>query len=339
MITKSTTIFELISELPKTELHLHIEGSLEPEMMFNLAERNKVQLPYQTVEEVRQAYDFTDLQSFLDLYYQGMDVLQTEQDYFDLTRAYIEKCKENNIVHTEIFFDPQGHTERGIELSVVMNGILRALDKAQSEYGISSYLIPNFLRHLSAESAMQTLQSLKPYLSDIIGVGLDSGELGNPPEKFAEVFALAREWGLKIVAHAGEEGPPDYIVQALDILKSQRIDHGVRASESESLLTRLADEQVPLTVCPLSNTRLKVYEHMSEHVILQLLQKGLLVTVNSDDPAYFGGYLNENFQALADDLSMTEEQAIQLAKNSFIASFLPNATKQEWVTKIDNINF
>jgi len=337
MSTPTIAHSKLISDLPKTELHLHIEGSLEPEMMFNLAERNKVELPYQTVDEVRQAYDFNDLQSFLDLYYQGMNVLQTEQDYFDLTWAYIEKCKENNIVHTEIFFDPQGHTERGIELDIVFSGIKRALEKAETEYGISSYLIPNFLRHLSADSAMQTLLSLKPYLSDIIGVGLDSGEVGNPPVKFEEVFALAREWGLRIVAHAGEEGPPDYIIQALDLLKSERIDHGVRASESEDLLNRLAEEQVPLTVCPLSNTRLKVYHHMSEHVILELLEKGLLVTVNSDDPAYFGGYMNENFLALAKDLSMTAEQAIQLAKNSFTASFMPEELKHEWIAKIDQI--
>jgi len=249
----------------------------------------------------------------------------------------IEKCAEDNVVHTEIFFDPQGHTERGVELETVFAGIRSALDKAETEYGITSLLIPNFLRHLSADSAMQTLHSLKPYLSEISGVGLDSGEVGNPPEKFTEVFQLAREWGLNIVAHAGEEGPPDYIVQALDLLKSDRIDHGVRASESEELMQRLAKEKIPLTVCPLSNTRLKVYQDMSEHVILKLLDKGLVVTVNSDDPAYFGGYMNDNFHALAKSLSMSTKQAKQLAENSFIASFMPEDKKKAWVEKINQI--
>lgn len=326
---------DFIAALPKAELHLHIEGSLEPEMMFALAERNGVALPYANVDAVRAAYDFSDLQSFLDLYYQGMGVLQTEQDYFDLTWAYFERCKADNVVHTEIFFDPQGHTERGVALDVVMAGIKKACAKAQQELAISSLLIPNFLRHLSADSAMETLLSLQPYLEDICGVGLDSGEVGNPPEKFVEVFDLAREWGLKLVAHAGEEGPPDYIYQALDLLKVQRIDHGVRASESEALMQRLADERMPLTVCPLSNTRLKVYEHMSQHVILQLLEKGLCVMVNSDDPAYFGGYMNANFEALADALAMSEQEAKQLAKNSFEASFLSQEQKQAWLNNID----
>lgn len=338
MTKQSIVTPERIAALPKAELHLHIEGSLEPEMMFALAERNGVELPYSSVDELRAAYDFSDLQSFLNLYYQGMGVLQKEQDYFDLTWAYIKQCAANNVVHTEVFFDPQGHTERGIPVATVLAGIIRALTQAKIELGISSMLIPNFLRHLSAESAMASLQELKPFLDQIEGVGLDSGEVGNPPEKFTEVFNLAREWGLKIVAHAGEEGPPAYIEQALDLLQVQRIDHGVRASESEPLMQRLAKDKIPLTVCPLSNTRLKVYQDMSEHVILELLERGLMVTVNSDDPAYFGGYMNANFQALADALAMTDAQAKQLAINSFEASFLPDQQKQYWIKKITQSN-
>lgn len=337
MDSSSVASLGLIKKLPKAELHLHIEGTLEPEMMFNLAARNHVSLPYDSVDALKAAYNFTDLQSFLDLYYQGMEVLQTEQDYFDLTWAYIEQCVANHIVHTEIFFDPQGHTERGISLATVFNGITQALKQAEAEYQITSLLIPNFLRHLSAESAMETLEALKPYLDDIAGVGLDSGEVGNPPEKFIAVFDLARSWGLNIVAHAGEEGPPDYIIQALDLLQAQRIDHGVRASESDSLVTRLANTNIPLTVCPLSNTRLKVYQDMSEHVILDLLGRGVMVTVNSDDPAYFGGYMNANFMALSESLSMTAKQAKQLAIHSFTASFLTDAEKIAWINKIQAI--
>ena len=326
---------DYIASLPKAELHLHIEGSLEPEMMFNLAQRNSIKLPYESIDELKAAYDFTDLQSFLDLYYQGMNVLQTEQDFFDLTWAYIEQCKNNNIVHTEIFVDPQGHTERGIPLSVVFKGMLDALKLAKEKYDISSMLIPNFLRHLSEESAIETLQNLKPYLDVIEGIGLDSSEVGHPPIKFKEVFKQARNLGLRVVAHAGEEGPPEYISQAIELLKVERIDHGVRISESEELIKNAALSKIPLTVCPLSNTRLKVYESMKDHVILDLLDKGLLVTVNSDDPAYFGGYINANFQALADDLSMSKEQAKQLAKNSFKASFLDEDKKQYWISQCD----
>ncbi len=328
---------EFIAALPKAELHLHIEGSLEPELMFTLAERNGIKLPYANVDAVREAYNFNDLQSFLDLYYQGMNVLQTSQDYYDLTWAYIERCVANNIVHTEIFFDPQGHTERGIALATVFDGIESALSDARAKYDISSYLIPNFLRHLSADAAMECLALLKPFRESIIGVGLDSSERDRPPELFTDVFAMAAKMGLKLVAHAGEEGPPEYVIQALDLLNVDRIDHGVRAFESQALLERLAYEQIPLTVCPLSNTRLKVYEDMSDHPVLALLDKGLMVTVNSDDPSYFGGYMNANFQALANSLDMTKTQAAKLASNSFSASFLPAETKQGWLSRIKNI--
>lgn len=325
---------DFVRLLPKTELHLHLEGSLEPELMFKLAARNGVQLPYASVEEVRAAYDFHNLQSFLDIYYQCADVLRTEQDFFDLTWAYLLRCQEDGIVHVEPFFDPQTHTERGIDMGIVIKGITRALALAEKDLGISSGLILCFLRHLSEEQAFDCLQQAQPYLDHFIGVGLDSSELGHPPEKFARVFAKSRALGLRAVAHAGEEGPADYIVDALDILKVDRIDHGVRCVEDDDLMQRLVKEQITLTVCPLSNTRLKVFKHMSEHNILRLLDQDIAVMVNADDPAFFGGYLMQNFDALIEHLAMTRLQAVKLALNSITGSFLSDEQKEKHITRI-----
>jgi adenosine deaminase len=325
---------DFVRLLPKTELHLHLEGSLEPELMFELAARNQVQLPYANVEEVKAAYDFHNLQSFLDIYYQCADVLREEQDFFDLTWAYLLRCKEDGLVHIEPFFDPQTHTDRGIDMGVVVRGITRALQQGEQELEITSGLILCFLRHLSEEQAFDCLQQAEPYLDHFIGVGLDSSELGHPPQKFARVFAKAREFGLKAVAHAGEEGPADYIVDALDILKVDRIDHGVRCIEDDTLMQRLADEQITLTVCPLSNTRLKVFSHMSEHNILQLLDQDVAVMVNADDPAFFGGYLMQNFDALIEHLGMTRLQSVKLAINSITGSFMSDEKKQSHIARV-----
>ncbi len=319
---------EFVRQLPKTELHLHLEGSLEPELMFKLAARNNVDLPYASVEEVRAAYDFHNLQSFLDIYYQCADVLRTEQDFYDLTWAYLLRCQEDGVVHVEPFFDPQTHTDRGIDIGIVFQGINRALVQAEQELNITSGLILCFLRHLSEEQAIECLEQAKPYIQHFVGVGLDSSELGHPPEKFANVFSQARALGLRAVAHAGEEGPADYIVSALDVLKVDRIDHGVRCIEDDALMQRLADEQITLTVCPLSNTRLKVFSHMSEHNILQLLDQNIAVMVNADDPAFFGGYLMQNFDALIEHLDMTRLQAVKLVLNSITGSFM-SAQQQE----------
>lgn len=316
-----------VTGLPKVELHLHIEGTLEPEMLFALAARNGVCLPYPDIESLRAAYQFTNLQSFLDLYYQGAAVLQTEQDFFDLTMAYLQRCQEQNVVHTEVFFDPQTHLVRGIPFAVVLNGIRSALAKAEQQWGISSRLIMCILRHLSEADGLATLEQALPYKHLIHGIGLDSSELGNPPEKFARLFARAKQEGWRLVAHAGEEGPASYIWDALDVLKVDRIDHGVRSMDDRLLLARLAAERTPLTVCPLSNTRLKVFQHMSEHTILDMLDMGLCVTVNSDDPAYFGGYVGENFQALVDDLNASKEQIRQLALNAVEACWLDDNHK------------
>ena len=324
---------DFIHQLPKAELHMHLEGSLEPELMMQLAERNSVQLPYQTVEEVRRAYQFSNLQDFLDIYYQGASVLQTEEDFADLTWAYLLKCKAQGVVHTEPFFDPQAHTQRGIPIDVVIRGIDHALQRGKTELGVSSYLILSFLRHLSEEEAFATFEAALPFGDKFIAVGLDSSELGHPPEKFQQVFAKARAEGFKAVAHAGEEGPPAYVWGALDLLKVDRIDHGVRAFEDERLMQRLIQEQIPLTVCPLSNTRLKVFAEMRHHTLLEMLDRGVMVTVNSDDPAYFGGYLVENFMALHDALDLTREQAQQLAANSIRASFLPDSDKQKYIAR------
>lgn len=312
-------MYDWLNALPKAELHLHLEGSLEPELLFALAERNKIALPWNDVEALRSAYDFNNLQEFLDLYYQGADVLRTEQDFYDLTWAYLLKCQAQNVIHTEPFFDPQTHTDRGIPFEVVLGGIRQALQDGRQQLGISSGLILSFLRHLSEDEAQKTLDQALPFRDAFIAVGLDSSELGHPPSKFQRVFDRARGEGFLTVAHAGEEGPPEYIWEALDLLKVSRIDHGVRASEDPRLMQRLIDEQIPLTVCPLSNTKLRVFEDMSQHNILELLERGLKVTVNSDDPAYFGGYVTENFYALHQSLGMSEDQAKRLAQNSLDA--------------------
>lgn len=311
-----------LNTLPKAELHLHLEGSLEPELLFALAERNKISLPWNDVDSLRGAYAFNNLQEFLDLYYQGADVLRTEQDFYDLTWAYLKQCQSQRVVHTEPFFDPQTHTDRGIPFEVVVNGISQALKDGRGQLGIRSGLILSFLRHLSEEEAFKTLEQAMRYRDAFIAVGLDSSELGHPPSKFERVFAKARAEGLPAVCHAGEEGPPEYIWQALDLLKAKRIDHGVRAAEDPRLLQRLIDEQIPLTVCPLSNIKLRVFEDMAQHNILDLLEMGVKVTVNSDDPAYFGGYVTENFIALHDSLGMTREQAQRLARNSLEARLI-----------------
>jgi len=328
---------DFIRALPKAELHLHIEGSLEPELMFELAKRNNITLPYANVEEVKAAYNFSNLQTFLDIYYQCADVLRTEQDFYDLTWAYLEKSHEEGVIHVEPFFDPQTHTDRGIDIGVVFNGITRALKDGDEKLGISYGLILCFLRHLPEEAAFETLEQAKPYLSHIVGVGLDSSEVGHPPEKFERVFKASLDLGLKTVAHAGEEGPAQYITDAMDMLKVSRIDHGVRCTESEELMQRLIEEGMPLTVCPQSNVRLKVYENMSQHPILELLDKGLMVTVNADDPAFFGGYLLKNYTELSKHLGMTRAQATHLAANSLLASFIPVDTKQEYIEELEDM--
>ncbi len=316
-----------VTGLPKVELHLHIEGTLEPELLFMLAERNGVALPYSDVESLRAAYQFSNLQSFLDLYYQGASVLQTQQDFFDLTWAYLLHCHDENVVHTEIFFDPQTHTARGIAFDTVISGIHAALEQANKQFGITSRLILCFLRHLSEDSAFATLEQALPYKQLIDGVGLDSSELGNPPAKFSRVFARAKSEGWRLVAHAGEEGPASYVWDALDLLNVDRIDHGVRANDDRLLMARLAAERVPLTVCPLSNIRLRVFDQMSEHNVLALLDQGLCVTINSDDPAYFGGYIGANYQALVDQLQASKEQLRQLALNAVEACWLDDKRK------------
>ncbi|NIB43645.1 adenosine deaminase [Pseudomaricurvus alkylphenolicus] len=324
-----------IANLPKAELHLHIEGTLEPELMFALAKRNHIELPYASVEEVRAAYRFSDLQSFLDIYYQGAQVLIEEQDFYDLTWAYLEKLAYQEVRHLELFFDPQTHTDRGVAFSTVIKGIHSALVEGGKRFGVSSKLIMCFLRHLDEDSALDTLEHAKPYRQWIEGVGLDSGEAGNPPEKFQRVFDLAREQGYRCVAHAGEEGPADYIWQALKLLHAERIDHGVRCDEDPALVDHLREQQIPLTVCPLSNTALKVYQTMSEHNIGRLLREGLLVTVNSDDPAYFGGQLNDNYEAIQAALDLSVGEIVQLARNGFEASFLSAEEKQSYLDALD----
>ena len=327
---------KFICDLPKAELHLHIEGTLEPEMMFKLAERNNIKLPFESVEAVKQAYNFQNLQSFLDVYYHGTEVLRHEQDFYDLTWAYLQKAANQNVRHAEIFFDPQSHTERGIPFKVVHEGIYRALQDARSEFGLSSQLILCFLRHLSAEQAMATLYEAIQYKDTIVAVGLDSSELGNPPAKFKEVFDRARAENFLTVAHAGEEGPPEYIWEALKLLHVSRIDHGVRSIEDAELVDYLIERQIPLTVCPLSNVKLKVFNSMKQHNLKKLLNLGLCVMVNSDDPAYFGGYVNENYQAVADALKLSQEEICQLAKNSFRASFLAPEAQDALIAELDS---
>ncbi|MFT5665214.1 MAG: adenosine deaminase [Gammaproteobacteria bacterium] len=319
---------EWLNQLPKVELHLHLEGSLEPELMFKLAERNNIHLPFESVIQLRAAYQFNNLQAFLDIYYQGANVLLVEQDFYDLTWAYLQKCHSQHVIHVEPFFDLQTHTDRGVSFEVVINGICRALKDGEFRLGISSHLILCFLRHLSEQAAFDTLAMAEPYLDRIVAVGLDSSEQGHPPEKFSRVFAHARSLGLLTVAHAGEEGPADYIWTAINDLQVSRIDHGVRAVDDSALMRHLVETQMPLTVCPLSNTKLRIFETMSKHTILQMLEQGICVTVNSDDPAYFGGYMTENFLALSQDLDLSEQQAKQLVLNSVNASFADEARKQ-----------
>lgn len=326
---------DTLQAMPKAELHVHIEGSLEPELMFKLAERNHVVLPYPSVDALRRAYAFEDLQSFLDIYYAGASVLLTEQDFYDMTWAYLQRAAADNVRHAEIFFDPQTHTARGVPFSTVIGGIDRALRDAQAQLRISSALIMCFLRHLPEQDAFAVLAQALPHRDKFIGVGLDSSEQGHPPEKFARVFAECRKLGLRLVAHAGEEGPPAYIKTALDLLQVERIDHGVRCLEDAALTQRLARERIPLTVCPLSNVKLKVFDCLHDHNLLRLLDAGIVVTINSDDPAYFGGYINDNFIATFEALPLQRQHARQLAQNSFDAAFLDGAARQRYLAEVD----
>ena len=327
----------LLCAMPKAELHMHIEGSLEPELIFALAQRNGVALPYADVQALRSAYAFSNLQSFLDIYYAGASVLLHEQDFYDMARAYLARAAADNVVHTEMFFDPQTHTARGVAMEAVINGLHRACVDAQRESGISAALILCFLRHLSEEDALATLEAALPLRDKFIGVGLDSSELGHPPEKFARVFARCKELGLHRVAHAGEEGPPAYIWSALDALQVERIDHGVQALKDDALVQRLVADRIALTVCPLSNLKLCVFPELAQHNLPQLLKAGLLATVNSDDPAYFGGYINDNFLQVFAATGMTSGDAWQLARNSIEASFAPETDKQAWLEQLQGV--
>src|SRR6267143_2529300 len=325
---------DFVRRLPKAELHLHIEGTLEPELMFELARRNDVRLPYASVEDVRQAYVFSDLQSFLDIYYAGCRVLLKEQDFYDLTWAYLERAAAQGVRHAEIFFDPQTHTDLGVPFETVVTGIHRALEDGRARLNITSGLILCFLRHLSADAATRTLAEATPYREWILAVGLDSSEVGHPPVKFKDVYNRARESGLLAVAHAGEEGPPSYVWEALDVLKARRIDHGVRSIEDERLVARLLEEQIPLTVCPLSNVKLRVFPNLRTHNLKRMLDRGLLVTVNSDDPAYFGGYVADNFRDSAVALGLDRDDLLRLARNSFVASFLGEEQRREYLDEV-----
>jgi len=328
---------QLIADLPKAELHIHIEGSLEPELMFALAQRNGITLPYADVEAIRNAYRFDCLQDFLDLYYQGMSVLIRQQDFHDLTWAYLLRCKADNVVHTEIFFDPQGHTARGVPFATAFEGIWSALQQGKNELGITSRVIMCFLRHLDEHAAFATLEEARPYLHHITGVGLDSSEVGHPPRNFYRVFERAAELGLKRVAHAGEEGPPEYVHEALHGLEVDRIDHGNRSLEDDALVAELAERQIPLTVCPQSNLRLAVIRDMAHHPIRRMLEAGLNATINSDDPAYFGGYINDNFNALVDAVNLGRDEIIQLVMNSFSASFLDAHAKERHLDEVQRV--
>lgn len=330
-------IEKLIHDLPKAELHLHIEGSFEPDLMFEIGQRNGVDMRFKSVEEVKEAYNFHNLQSFLDIYYEGANVLQKKEDFYDLTWAYLEKVAKENVKHVEIFFDPQTHTDRGIEFSTVIEGIYEALKAGQKDLGISFRLILCFLRHLSEEDAFKTWEQAQRYRGWITAVGLDSSEVGNPPSKFENIFKRVRNDGILTVAHAGEEGPPEYIWEALDLLKVERIDHGVRCLEDEKLVERLKNEQIPLTVCPLSNIKLCVFDKMEDHNLKKLLDTGLCAMINSDDPAYFGGYLEQNYLEAQKGLNLSKEEIVQLAKNSFTASFLSESEKKKYHDEIDRI--
>jgi adenine deaminase len=326
---------DLIGRLPKCELHIHIEGSLEPELMFALARRNGIRLPYDSIEALRRAYQFTQLQDFLDIYYRGMSVLITAQDFFDLAFAYLTRAHADNVRHVEMFFDPQGHTARGIAFSTVIDGLHRAIEQAQAELGISASLIMCFLRHLDEADAQITLDAALAHRAKIMGVGLDSSELGHPPAKFTQVFRRAREAGFSLFAHAGEEGPASYVWEAIDVLGVQRVDHGNRSLEDDALVARLARDCMPLTVCPLSNLRLQVVPDLKLHPLWHMMDRGLLVTVNSDDPAYFGGYVNDNYRAVQQSLGLNREEIIAIARNGFAASMMPAAEKQQALADFD----
>ena len=330
-----TDLAAYISGLPKAELHLHIEGSLEPELMFELARRNGVAIPFDSVQAVRTAYDFSNLQDFLDIYYAGANVLLTARDFEDLAFAYFQRAAADNVRHAEIFFDPQTHTDRGVPFGAVVEGLIAGMDRAKAELGVTSGLILSFLRHLSEEEAFATLEMAKPHLHHFIGVGLDSSEVGHPPSKFVRVFAAARDLGLKICAHAGEEGPPAYVYEALDLLRIDRMDHGNRSMEDETLIQRLAASQMTLTVCPLSNLKLCVVKDLKDHPLPEMLRRGLHVTLNSDDPAYFGGYVNENYRQLAQAVDLTRDQLTLLARNSFQGSFLGEADKAVRIAEVE----
>ncbi len=332
---KFNRISDYIKKSPKTELHLHIEGSLEPELMFKLSKRNKIEIPFKSVDEIRTAYNFTNLDSFLKIYYEGSNVLVSEEDFFDLTWEYILKCKQDNIVHTEIFFDPQSHLPRGVSFETVINGIDKALKKAEEDLGITSKVIMCFLRHLDEQSCFDVLKQACNHKDKIIGVGLDSSEKGNPPTKFQKLFNQAMKEDFLTVAHAGEEGPPEYIWDSLNLLKIKRIDHGVQCLKDDKLVEKLIKEQVPLTVCPLSNVKLCVFDKLENHNLKEMLDRGLKVMVNSDDPAYFGGYLNQNLIETSKALDLKLEDVKKLIRNSFESSFLDEETKKDWLTKIN----
>jgi adenosine deaminase len=330
-------LVDFVRQLPKAELHVHIEGTLEPEMMFDLAQRNGIEIPYNSVQEIREAYEFTSLQSFLDIYYQGAAVLVTEQDFYDLMLAYLERAHVDGVVRAEIFFDPQTHTARGIGFDVFMGGFARAIDDAAATWRISAGLILCFLRHLPPEDAIETLYQAEPFTDQLIGVGLDSSEVGNPPEWFTEAYKMAREAGLHAVAHAGEEGPPEYITSAITELRAERIDHGVRSEEDGDVVDTLVTEQIPLTMCPLSNVKLNVFDTIEDHNLKRLLDLGVMVTVNSDDPAYFGGYILDNYLAVAEGLDLTRTELVKLARNSIEASFVGDSEKEALLAQLERV--
>lgn len=327
-----------IETIPKAELHLHIEGTFEPELMFEIAARNNIKLKYESIEDVKKAYEFSNLQEFLDLYYEGANVLLHEQDFYDLAMAYLKRVHKDNVVHAEIFFDPQTHTARGVSFDTVINGLVRAQKDAEEQFGISTKLIMCFLKHLSEESAFETLEMAMPHKDKIIGVGLDSSEIGNPPSKFFNVFGKARDEGFFVVAHAGEEGTAENVWEALELLEAERIDHGVASIDDEALMERLAEDEIPLTVCPLSNVKLKVFDELSEVPIKAFLDNNILVTINSDDPAYFGGYINENFLQTAEAQNLTRADVYTLAKNSFLASYISEKEREEYLAKLDEFD-
>lgn len=333
-----STTRSFIESLPKTELHLHLEGTFEPELMVEIAQRNGLKLKYESIDALKAAYNFNNLQEFLDIYYEGAGVLITQQDFYDLTWAYLEKVHHQNVVHVEVFFDPQTHTERGISFDTVIRGIKSALDDGQQKLGISFRLIMSYLRHLDESSAFKTLKECLPYKDWISAVGLDSSELGNPPSKFERVFEASKAEGFKLVAHAGEEGPASYIWEALDVLNVCRIDHGNKCMSDNALVDRLIKEQMPLTLCPLSNVELKVVQNLENYTVAEMMDKGILATIHSDDPAYFGGYLNENYIAVAEALNLSKRQIADLAINSFKASWMSNAEKETWISKIESLH-